>query len=622
MKFCLRAIIALLTLLWFLVFTQASTDTTNNLTTPFTKTKPSEQGKKYRSCCLWDTSKTCKIRFRNPVITYEKLTFGDLKLNLIALIFSEYLNVQDILEFRRTCKSFQPILQPNKTKISFYHFTTTEKRHMEINVSWPVLKHFLNQSFGELTEHLKSVQPEIFNIKSEQYVALTNDEKIIFWDHKQTSPFSQSESTVDFFTNTYDSSASNMSSISPNRVFKKRMIYDNYDFKQTFLKSKHAEITKDGKIEFSNRELEYARPNESELQNIKIIVSNVDAFAVLLENGNVLAWGNPNEGGKIPQNTKNLLKNVTMLASTKSAFAALLADGSVITWGNGGAIPKKTQTKLKNVKLIFSNEYAFVALLDNGDVLAWGHETWGGKIPFKLNNVNMVFPNQFTFAALLNTGEVVSWGYYKPLTIIPDKSLLKNIKMVYTAGFAFAALSYDGQVCAWGDNFYGGTDNDTTDQLLQNVKHIFSNGQAFTALLNDDSVFSWGCPIWGGKIPDNIQPLLLNNVKMIFSTNFAFTALLKNGGTCTWGSENGGAQPIQLRIENVYNASRDAKMIFSNDAAFAALLTNDRVSAWGSVHHGAHIPWDIKEKLHNILTICPTKYGFTALRNDGEIISW
>ena len=72
----------------------------------------------------------------------------------------------------------------------------------------------------------------------------------------------------------------------------------------------------------------------------------------------------------------------------------------------------------------------------------------------------------------LNTGEVVSWGYYKPLTIIPDKSLLKNIKMVYTAGFAFAALSYDGQVCAWGDNFYGYTDNDTTDQLLQNVKHI------------------------------------------------------------------------------------------------------------------------------------------------------
>jgi len=66
MKFCLRAIIALLTLLWFLVFTQASTDTTNNLTTPFTKTKPSEQGKKIQIVLFMGHKQNMQNKIQKP----------------------------------------------------------------------------------------------------------------------------------------------------------------------------------------------------------------------------------------------------------------------------------------------------------------------------------------------------------------------------------------------------------------------------------------------------------------------------------------------------------------------------------------------------------------------------
>ena len=139
MKIRLRAIIALFTLLWFLLFTQASTNENNLLVnTPFTKNTP-KQSKKCRCCCLWNKKQPCKPKFRNPVVTYQKLKIGDLNLPSIVLIFSEYLNVKDVLKFRMTCKNFQPLLQPNKTKITFYHYLTTERRAVEINVSWPVV---------------------------------------------------------------------------------------------------------------------------------------------------------------------------------------------------------------------------------------------------------------------------------------------------------------------------------------------------------------------------------------------------------------------------------------------------------------------------------------------------
>merc|ERR1711925_25047 len=119
--------------------------------------------------------------------------------------------------------------------------------------------------------------------------------------------------------------------------------------------------------------------------------------------------GDENYVGKVPDDIQPRLQNVKMIFSTNSAFAALLNDDSVLAFGNplrGGKIPKDIQLQLqKSVKTIFSTNSAFAALLNDGGVLAWGGPNFGGKIPdyiqSKLQNVQMIASTFGAFAALL-----------------------------------------------------------------------------------------------------------------------------------------------------------------------------------------------------------------------------
>merc|ERR1712034_25188 len=152
---------------------------------------------------------------------------------------------------------------------------------------------------------------------------------------------------------------------------------------------------------------------QPQLQHVKMIYSTDGAFAALLDNGSVFAWGHKNWGGKTPHDIQSkLMENVTMINSTHGAFAALLEDGSVLAWGDeySGKIPYE----LKNVKMIYSTAYAFAALLDNGSVFAWGNENWGGKIPpyiqsKLIESVVMILPNYDKFTALCKNNEVIEW---------------------------------------------------------------------------------------------------------------------------------------------------------------------------------------------------------------------
>ena len=63
-----------------------------------------------------------------------------------------------------------------------------------------------------------------------------------------------------------------------------------------------------------------------------------EAFAAVLGDGGVVAWGVKDNGGDCSA-VQEQLKDVQHFAATQSAFAALKADGSVVTWGtrsNGG----------------------------------------------------------------------------------------------------------------------------------------------------------------------------------------------------------------------------------------------------------------------------------------------
>ena len=74
------------------------------------------------------------------------------------------------------------------------------------------------------------------------------------------------------------------------------------------------------------------------------------------------------------------LWNVHHIQATHAAFAAILADGSVVAWGDPGfgGDCSAVQDRLKDVQQIQATWYAFAAILVDGSVVAWGNPERGG----------------------------------------------------------------------------------------------------------------------------------------------------------------------------------------------------------------------------------------------------
>ena len=78
----------------------------------------------------------------------------------------------------------------------------------------------------------------------------------------------------------------------------------------------------------------------------------------------------------------NSRKNVQQIQATGGgAFAAILTDGSVVAWGLPayGGDSSAVQDQLKNVQQIqATGGGAFAAILADGSVVAWGDPDYGG----------------------------------------------------------------------------------------------------------------------------------------------------------------------------------------------------------------------------------------------------
>ena len=102
--------------------------------------------------------------------------------------------------------------------------------------------------------------------------------------------------------------------------------------------------------------------------------------------------------------------------SSCTAFAAILSNGDVIAWGDeygGGNIPSETMEQLNHVVAIPATDHAFAALRLDGRVLAWGHTDFGGQCdhlrPF-LHNIKELAGNCRAFAAITAEGRIFTWG--------------------------------------------------------------------------------------------------------------------------------------------------------------------------------------------------------------------
>jgi hypothetical protein len=138
---------------------------------------------------------------------------------------------------------------------------------------------------------------------------------------------------------------------------------------------------------------------------------NYRTFAILKDDGSIIAWGNLSYGGSdVPTDS-----GYTKIYSTGTAFVALKDDGSITAWGdsNRGAADAPAGTGYTK---IYSTETAFAALKADGSITAWGESNNGGS------------------------GAPTDSGYTK----------------VYSTSSAFAAVKADGSITAWGDSNRGG----------------------------------------------------------------------------------------------------------------------------------------------------------------------
>ncbi|CAE7762170.1 HERC2, partial [Symbiodinium pilosum] len=107
------------------------------------------------------------------------------------------------------------------------------------------------------------------------------------------------------------------------------------------------------------------------------IAATNHAFAAILGDGTALAWGSARAFAKRPRDegfggdcslVQQRLKGVKHIQATQAAFAALLADGSVVAWGSpeAGGDSSSVQHDLKKVTHIQATKTAFAAIRQDG----------------------------------------------------------------------------------------------------------------------------------------------------------------------------------------------------------------------------------------------------------------
>ena len=121
------------------------------------------------------------------------------------------------------------------------------------------------------------------------------------------------------------------------------------------------------------------------------------------------------------------------------AFAAILGDGSVVAWGwgHGGGGSSGVQERLRDVQQIRASSKAFAAILGDGSVIAWGGADSGGDssaVQRQLTNVQQIQASRRAFAAVLRDGSVVTWGKKVAVRVVTavsvQASVARNVKHI------------------------------------------------------------------------------------------------------------------------------------------------------------------------------------------------
>ena len=374
------------------------------------------------------------------------------------------------------------------------------------------------------------------------------------------------------------------------------------------------------------------------------IYSQKHAFAALKSDGSVQAWGDASYGGTDPgigagSGVVKIFPNKddtsSWKASNERAFAALLSNRTVIAWGASG-YGGNAPSGLTDVVNIYSTRYAFAALKTDGSVKAWGASSHGGTDPGLTGNVSTIFSNHFAFAALKSDGSVQVWGDSSYGGT--DPGITSGVVKIFSTGYAFAALKTDGSVKVWGDSGYGGKD----PGIGSGFSNIYATLGAFAGLKTDGSLYRWGSESYGGvgSSQNNVKHINVGaGISHVFTFKYGFAFVSFQG--LRYGSKSSGfGKSFKLKGDDpsalnslgyliddsvkygstACDNSTDCGQKCSVDASCQGYTRSGGVlHAWGSFANGGYGP---------LLSGVTKVYGgynsrsFHAIMYDGNIKSW
>lgn len=358
---------------------------------------------------------------------------------------------------------------------------------------------------------------------------------------------------------------------------------------------------------------------------------NRAAFAVIKNDGSVMAWGDPSLGGDTSAVAGNLASGVVDIYSgNENSFVALKSDGSVVGWGDpayGGDTSGIAPAVNTNVVSVISNDYSFAAIKSDGSVFTWGAAASGGNsagVAASLSSgVSKIFPiRYYGFAALKTNGAVITWGHAD--LAIPGgmaAQLSSGVVKIVTTARSIAALKSDGSVLSWGDA--GTIDGWATAQaqVAANVTDIISTEQQFVALKSDGSIVSWG-EAADSLDGSELETALSSGVTRVISDGYySFTAFKSDGTFLTFdkyfypeesfpASERLASKPISAAVV---------------DNAVAFVLANGSIAmkGYGGTYEEATTDATLMSKISSgVKKIYGNKKAFVAVKEDGSAVVW
>lgn len=239
------------------------------------------------------------------------------------------------------------------------------------------------------------------------------------------------------------------------------------------------------------------------------------------------------------------------------------------------------------------------------------------KIPAELKGKVQSIGVGTTYGVGCDTdGNVYTWGYTRVTDTIDLKNIpddVREAKIVeVAAGFDHClALSDEGKLYVWGNSRLGQADIPMKAQRGKNFVQIGASTQYSAALTDDGYLYMWGNE---GAADVKVKKEFQNRIKKFALSDYAYVSLMDDGSVQYTGFNTSSAY-----AEIPEELSSEVVDIAASANTFVAVKDDGSLYFWGNITNGEN---QVPEYEGEIVKLYGGRYHYTALLDNGEVISW